>query len=220
MATRCPSATEKLIPLGNGCVSFPFGPCTSTAPSWTFTVTPFGTGIGFLPIRDIFLILEGFRLRASGSGRAEAWSLEPGASSLPNIAKHFSAHAGFDGIAAGHDSARRGQDAGAKSLQHLRHIIAAEIDAAPWTADALNARDQTLAVRPVFQEQAQRLDARCVAGRLVEHLETLDVPLVLQNLRDVGLDSRQGHVHARVLGTDGVANPRQHVSNWICHNSL
>jgi hypothetical protein len=35
-------------------------------------VTPLGTVIGFFPIRDIFLILVGFGLRAPGSGRAEA----------------------------------------------------------------------------------------------------------------------------------------------------
>src|SRR5437867_7655260 len=41
------------MPEGKACRSLPFGPCTSTAPSCTLTVTPLGIVIGFLPIRDI-----------------------------------------------------------------------------------------------------------------------------------------------------------------------
>ena len=42
-----------MMPGGTACRILPFGPCTSTAPSAILTVTPFGIGIGFLPIRDM-----------------------------------------------------------------------------------------------------------------------------------------------------------------------
>ena len=50
------------MPGGSACRSLPFGPCTSTASAAIFTVTPFGSGIGFLPIRDMVLTLTEARL--------------------------------------------------------------------------------------------------------------------------------------------------------------
>ena len=40
-------------PRGSGWRSLPFGPCTSTAPDTTSTLTPLGIAIGFFPIRDM-----------------------------------------------------------------------------------------------------------------------------------------------------------------------
>src|SRR5882672_7564530 len=53
VAEGLPSATAKLMPGGVACRILPFGPCTSSAPSTTLTVTPLGSVIGFFPIRDI-----------------------------------------------------------------------------------------------------------------------------------------------------------------------
>src|SRR4051812_7921198 len=126
------SATAKLIPGGVAWRILPFGPCTSSAPSTTLTVTPFGSVIGFFPIRDMV-------------------------SSLPNVAEHFAAHTGFDGGLARHHAARRRQDAGAEAREHFRHVVAAEVDAAAGTADALDARDEALAMRAVLEEQPDGL---------------------------------------------------------------
>ena len=52
-ATRASPSCAKSTPGGTACFSVPLGPFTSTAPAEMFTVTPFGTGIGFFPIRDI-----------------------------------------------------------------------------------------------------------------------------------------------------------------------
>src|SRR5215510_11065119 len=117
-ATRWPSAISKLMPAGCAWRSWPFGPFTSMAPSTTLTVTPLGIAMGFLPIRDIVF--------------------SPGVLS-PNVAKHFAPDAGFDGVPAGHHAARGGQDARAQTGQHIRHVVAPEIDAAAGTADALDA---------------------------------------------------------------------------------
>ena len=81
-------------------------------------------------------------------------------SSLPNVAEHFAADAGLDRGAPGHHAARRRQDAGAEAASTSGTSSLAEIDAAAGAADALDAGDQLLAVRPVLQEQAQRLDRR------------------------------------------------------------
>ena len=54
------------MPGGSAWRSLPFGPCTSTAPSSTLTVTPLGIVIGFLPIRDISDLVS-FRLSAAAA---------------------------------------------------------------------------------------------------------------------------------------------------------
>ena len=56
-----------------------------------------------------------------------------------------------------------------------------------------------LAVRAVLQEHAAASAWRGWLGlRVVQHLEALDVALVLQDARDLGLQARRGHVDARV----------------------
>ena len=73
---------------------------------------------------------------------------------------------------------------------------------------------------PYFRNRRSVLTGAVVfAVGVVEQLEALDVALVLQNPRDVGLEPRRGHVDARVLGGHGVADPREHVGNWIGHIS-
>src|SRR4029077_8502831 len=186
------SATANLMPGGVAWRILPFGPCTSSAPSTTLTVTPLGSAIGFLPIRDIVFV-------------------------LPDVAEHFAADARFDRGLAGHHAARRREDAGAEARQHFRHVVSAEVDAAAGAADALDARDQLFAVRAVLQEEPQRFAGARLAVGFVEDLEALDVALVLQDARDVGLDARRRHVHARELRGDGVANPGKHVRDRICH---
>src|SRR6516164_8235305 len=119
------------MPAGYAWRSLPFGPWISTAPgvwSRTLTVTPLGIAMGFLPIRDI-------------------------AASLPDVAEHFAAHARFRGRAPRHHPSRRRQDAGAEATEDFGHVLLAEVDAAPWPADALDAGDEPLTMRTVLQEQ-------------------------------------------------------------------
>src|SRR3989441_4874644 len=52
MTTWVPS-TFALSPGGRGWTSFPFGPSALTPPSTTWTFTPCGITMGFLPMRDI-----------------------------------------------------------------------------------------------------------------------------------------------------------------------
>src|SRR6516165_5765048 len=187
------------MPAGYAWRSFPFGPWTSTAPgvwSRTLTVTPLGIAMGFLPIRDI-------------------------SDSLPDVAEHFAADASLRGCAARHHPSRRRQDAGAEPAEDFGDVLLAEIDAAPRSADALDAGDEPLAVRTVLQEQPQRPGLHASLGRrLVQELEALNVSFILEDARDLHLHARRGHVDTRVLGAHGVPNTGQHVCDRVCHSSL
>src|SRR5437764_4035842 len=199
-ACRCPSASSKLMPEGNACRILPFGPCTSTAPSTTLTVTPFGIVIGFLPIRDILCLV------GRGSSRAGRGAEAPRSLRSPHVTQHFAADAGLHRRAAGHDASRRPQNARPQPCQDVGHIVASEVDAAAGTADALEAGDEPLAVRSVLEEQPQH-PGRPLGRILVEELEALDVAFVLQDARDVRLDARRRHVDARMFGDHRVADP-------------
>ena len=78
---------------------------------------------------------------------------------------------------------------------------------------------QLLAVRPVLEKQPQRLDRRRrLRGRIVQDLEAVDLALILEDA-DIGLDARRPHVDTGVLGSHGIAGPREHVCDRVCHIS-
>src|SRR5512147_3194455 len=77
--------------------SSPLGPFTRTRPSSTATVTPLGIATGRLPILDIAL-------------------------PLPDLAHELAAQPGLAGLALGHQTARRGQDAGAEAAHDARNF--------------------------------------------------------------------------------------------------
>src|SRR3954466_10605018 len=72
--------------------SAPRGPVTWTTSGSTVTVTPSGTGMGFLPIRDI---------------------------ALPDLRDDLAAHAGAPRLVAGHDATRCRDDRGAHAALDL-----------------------------------------------------------------------------------------------------
>src|SRR5262245_39491373 len=199
-ATSAPASCEKRIPGGVGWRSLPFGPWTSTASGAILTVTPFGIGIGFLPIRDISC--PSFRVSASARGatarprrsahaRRRARFRVP----LPHVAEHFAADAGFAGCAPGHHTARRRQDARAQAAKHMRHVLHTEVHPASRTTDALEPGDDLFTPRPVLQENANELP-RLPAfplGRFFHEAIALDVALVLENARDLRLELAGRH---------------------------
>src|SRR5688500_15694868 len=182
-----------VMPGGSACFSCPLGPLTSTPLASALTVTPLGIAIGFFPIRDM--------------------------ASLPNVANDCAADAGFFRRLPRHHAARGRQNRHAQPAEHGRHFVAARIDAAAGTADALEARNRLLAAGTVLQEHAHLLPrgfARAGCGRL-HHLEPCDVTLVLQDPGDLGLQLRGRHLDARVARRDGVPDPGQHVGYRVCH---
>src|SRR6266705_1683654 len=160
------------MPGGTYWLNLPFGPCTSIAPGAIFTLTPFGSAIGFLPIRDIIFL--------PACGRASTHS--------PHVTEHFATDAGFPRGASGHHAPRGREDVRAQPAEHRRHVVDAEVHAAPRAADALDAGDHLLAVRSIFQEHAdERARRAALLGRFFDQAITLDVALVLQDPRNLGL---------------------------------
>ena len=150
-----------------------------------------------LPISGQSACRRGRRSRPA-TGRAPASRPARPAPSLPDVAQHLAAHAGLHGLAAGHDAARGRQDARPEPAQHRRHVVAAEVDAASRPADPLDAGDDLLAPRPVLERRCgSRAAAPAASRRLLDDLEALDVPLVLEDARDLGLQLRRRNLHAR-----------------------
>src|SRR5215213_558081 len=99
----------------------PRGPATRTTSGSTVMVTPEGTGMGFLPIRDIWLI--------EGSG------------ALPDEGDDLAADAVLAGLVARHDALGGGQDRGAHAAEDLRDALGVHVGAPAGARHALEARD-------------------------------------------------------------------------------
>src|SRR5487761_122984 len=130
VAISWPSFWSNLILPGTGTRILPLGPCTSIASSAIWTFTPAGSGIGFLPIRDM---------------------------ALPNLAQKFAAHAFFPGGLAGHDSARRGKNRDAHAADDGANGALANVTAAAGTRYALQIRQHAALVAGVAEKDAQHL---------------------------------------------------------------
>src|SRR5690606_165941 len=188
-ATILPSFTSKTMPGGTRCRSVPLGPFTSTAPGWTPTVTPAGTGMGFLSIRDM-------------------------SNSSPDGAEHFAADAGLHRIAARHHAPRRTQDRRAEPAEHLRDLVAPDVGAAAWAAHPLDPGDHVLAAGAVLELNPDDLGP---AG-LGRHLpEAGNVALLLENPRDLELEARSRDVDAGMTRANRVADAREHVCDRVGH---
>src|SRR5690349_19346739 len=99
--------------------SSPLGPCTRTTPGSIVTVTPLGTEMGFLPIRDI---------------------------ELPDLRHDLAADALLARLMAGHDAVRRRDDRGAHAALHLANAVLAGVVALARTGHAAQAGDGRAAV--------------------------------------------------------------------------
>src|ERR1700722_17465108 len=180
------------MPSGIGTLSLPLGPSTSISLP-TVIFTPLGSGMIFLPTRDIVTLLH-----------------------LPKLAQNLAAHVFLAGRAAGHHAARRRQDIYAESAQHLGDFLPADIHAAPGPRDSLDPRDHRHVARRVFQ-----IDADAALGALFGQLEVDDEALFLQDARNLHFELGGRHVHFGMARRLRVANARQHVGDGIgdCHVS-
>src|SRR5687767_7753089 len=191
VATSSAPFISNRMPGGIRCVSVPLGPLTSTASGDTLTFTPDGTGIGFLPIRDI-------------------------AESSPDVAQHFAADTGLDGVAAGHHAVRGRENARAEPAHDARDVVSAEVDAPARPADPLETGNDRLAARSVLEREPQ--DRRRRLGGVC-HLEAADVAFALENLRDFNLEPRRRNLHARMARVHRVPDSREHVCDRVSHKS-
>src|SRR5207248_4102233 len=100
---------------GASCSSSPFGPFTTTRRPSIVTSTPFGMGIGFLPIRDI---------------------------RSPHLAEDLAAHAALARLAVGHETLVRGQDRDAHAAEHAGHRVGLRVHAQSRLGDPPHTGDR------------------------------------------------------------------------------
>src|SRR5262245_37973045 len=112
----------------------PLGPFTDTFAPSILTVTPAGTAIGCLPIRDIARLPPGTPRRAFPAGR------------LPHGAKHLAADALRLGPPVAHHAPVGADDADAQPAQHRADVGGADVAPAAGLADALDVADDPLAL--------------------------------------------------------------------------
>src|ERR1043165_3012623 len=182
------SLTSTPMPGTTAVDSEPFGPFTVRVfPSWR-TSTPFGSGIGFFPIRDMGL-------------------------SLPDLAEDLAADAALGRLVAREDALRRRDDGEAEAAEYARDLLLVAVDAAARARDAVDAVDDRLAVGRVFEVDPQRP----LRFFLVRERVVADEALALEDAGDLHLQLRGGELHAVMMRHDPIAAPRQHLGYWISH---
>src|SRR6266496_3209057 len=170
-------------------VSEPSGPLIVIAPGASVTSTFAGSGIGWLPMRDI-------AVSCSRSG---------------DDAKNFAPDTGGARLAVGHHAARRRDDRDAEPVHHPRNVVLALVDAQPRLRHALDPFDH----RPACVILERNLEHGL--HFLARDLEAVDVAFVLQYLRDGQLDLGRRHRDDGLLDHLRVADARQHVGDRISH---
>src|SRR5262249_40390355 len=147
-------------PAGIAWDSLPFGPSTLTVWSSRATFTPAGTGMGFLPIRDM-------------------------GHSLPDVRQHFAADLLLAAFAVSDDATRRRQDGDAHATQDGRNLVLGHIDPASRPRHAHQAGDHLLVTGAVLEVDPQ--DALLV---ILDEPVVLDEALLLEEFRDPHLELR------------------------------
>src|ERR1035437_6633531 len=171
----------------SGCIvrcNSPFGPFTATAWPFTVTVTPFGMGIGSLPIRDMMFPLpyEGEQLAAR--------------TLLPRFTIR-------------HQPAGRAEDRDAQTVPHARDLGDGDVLPEPGARHAPELANHRLAALRVLEHHTEQRPAVCRVHRLV----VLNEVVFLQQAREFELQFRCRNVHATVLRSARIADPRQHVGD-------
>src|SRR5258708_2128422 len=114
----------------------PLGPFTVTTFPSCLISTPFGTGISFLPIRDMGNLLT--------------------RRSLPDLAEDFAADAALDGFLSGQHALRGRNDGKPEAAEHARDLLLVTVDAAARARNALDTVDDRLAPGRVFEGDPER----------------------------------------------------------------
>src|SRR5687767_15196265 len=133
--------------------SSPRGPFTFTVCPSTVAVTFFGTGTGFLPIRDIDPL-------------------------LPDHGEQLAAGARLTSLTVGHQPLRGAEDRHAEPVPNARDLAHAHVAAEPRGGHALQLANDRLLAGGVLEIHAQQLPA--LLG--VEHLEVFDVRVLQEDL--------------------------------------
>src|ERR1035437_1236702 len=176
----------------SGCMfrwTSPLDPFTVTALPFTMTVTPLGIWIGILPMRDMFSF------------------------SLPDESEEFAAGALRARLAVGHQPLRGAEDRDAESVAHARDLRHRDVLAEAGARHSAHLADDRLpALRVLEHDAKERTAIGTVHGLIVG-----DEVIGLQQPRDLEFHLRCRHVDAAMLRSARIADPRQHVGNWVGH---
>src|SRR5665213_517695 len=113
-----------------------------------------------------------------------------------------------------HDTLRRAQDRHAQPITNTRDLRDADITPETRSGNTLKIADNRLTrTNGILENYAKDLAAFLRLERAV----VLDVGVLLEDLRNLRLHFGSWHVHATMLRPARVADPRQHIRNWICH---
>src|SRR4030095_7550338 len=167
----------------------PLGPFTVIAGPLTVTVTPLGTGTGFRPIRDIVVC------------------------SLPDEGEELATGVRAPRLGIRHEPVRRAQDRHAQAIPHARNVADADVLSEPRAGHPLELTDDRVSALRVLEYHAK--NGAAIVG--LEHSEVLNEIVLLQDPGDLGLHLRHRNVHAAMLRSAGVADPREHIGDRIGH---
>src|SRR3954453_12164101 len=186
---RTPSSWPISMSRGTTCWSSPRGPLTRTTPGSTETVTPEGTGMGCLPMRDTV------------KSPYERDDLAPDALAT--------------GLVARQDAVRRGHDRGPHAALDTGDVVVRDVVPAARGRDALQVEDDRGAVFGVLQLHVDDL-GRLLGGRLLDRV-VLDVALLLEDAGHLLLQARGRDGHHALLGRRAVAQAREEVGDGVGH---
>src|SRR3954468_22835956 len=133
-------------------------------------------------------------------------------SSSPDEADHSPADALALGGAARDDAAGGRKDGDPHPAEHARQTVLARVDPAAWLRDALEVGDDALAAAAVLEG-----DDEDAVGQVLAPLdvEVADVALLLEDAGELLLQLRGRHLGVVVQRLVGVADPREHVGDWV-----
>src|SRR6185369_17291709 len=165
-----------------------FGPSTRTRPSPTCTLTPAGTVMGSLPMRDMV-------------------------ASLPDRADDLAADVLAAGIPIDQDALGRREDVHAEPAPHGGDVLHADVDAEARPAHAPHPGDHGAALPVVAQ-----IDAQDVARRRVHDTPPPEIALVDEDARDLFLLPRPRHVDVRLARVVRVPDAGEQIGDGIGHH--
>src|SRR6476469_4537010 len=131
---------------------------------------------------------------------------------LPDLRDELAAVTAAAVFVAGHQAVRSGDDRGAHATEDARDVLRGDVGAATGLGDALEAGDDRRAALRVLQPDVQLL---ADAGALDR--PALDVALLLQDARELGLHLRVRDHDLVMARAQAVADAGQEVSDRVRH---
>src|SRR2546422_1729769 len=135
-------------------------------------------------------------------------------STLPDITNNLAPNPKPPRLAVRHHPTRSGQDDDPHPAPHPRDFDTAGVQSQPGPAHPREPRQDGLLAGTILQSDAQH-----PLRTAVDAMPVCNEPLVFQDARDLHLQPAGWDIDIVVPGADAVANPREHVRNWVSDDS-